>query len=169
MFMHAQAGGTDYGGSLGGVNGFYNAGGTPPDCTHVIAVPVSNVCGSYDETMKGMFEWNQSIRLEDARDGTSNTLLVGEMQRLVEGGCGDTPSQDGWANGGVATIFDTDITCGNPGGMNNGFFESPGSEHVGGAHFGLADGSVRFISENIETVLFRHMGARSDGHIVSAP
>ncbi|MDC0936405.1 DUF1559 domain-containing protein, partial [Pirellulales bacterium] len=30
-------------------------------------------------------------------------------------------------------------------------FEHPGSEHIGGAFFGMGDGSVRFISENIDS------------------
>jgi len=77
--------------------------------------------------------------------------------RPIPGGTGaaqtyNRTSQDGWAVGGVATLFDlaTDPHRSNPGGLNNLFFESPGSDHVGGAFFALGDGSVRFISEFVD-------------------
>jgi len=38
-----------------------------------------------------------------------------------------------------------------------------GSFHVGGAQFLLADGSIRFISENIDVDLYRRLGERADG------
>ena len=53
--------------------------------------------------------------------------------------------------------------------MNNNFFQSPGSDHAGGAHFGIADGSVRFISENIDTNLFDKLGAMNDGRVEAVP
>ena len=39
----------------------------------------------------------------------------------------------------------------------------PGSRHVGGAHFTMADGSTHFMSENIDINTFRAMGRKSDG------
>ncbi|MFZ9091242.1 MAG: H-X9-DG-CTERM domain-containing protein, partial [Planctomycetaceae bacterium] len=40
------------------------------------------------------------------------------------------------------------------------------SFHTGGAQFALADGSVRFVSENIDTALFVSVCTRSGGEIV---
>jgi prepilin-type processing-associated H-X9-DG protein len=37
------------------------------------------------------------------------------------------------------------------------------SQHEGGAHFLLGDGSVRFISENIDYVTYQRLGDRRDG------
>ncbi len=38
-----------------------------------------------------------------------------------------------------------------------------GSYHVGGAQFTLADGSARFISENIDLGVYRALGTRAGG------
>ena len=40
------------------------------------------------------------------------------------------------------------------------------SFHVGGAQFALADGSVRFMSENIDARLFVSLCTRSNGEVV---
>ena len=40
------------------------------------------------------------------------------------------------------------------------------SKHEGGAHFVLCDGSVRFLSENIDYVNYQKLGDRHDNRIV---
>jgi len=38
--------------------------------------------------------------------------------------------------------------------------------HVGGGHFTMADGSVRFISENINYTTYQSLGGRADGNVL---
>jgi prepilin-type processing-associated H-X9-DG protein len=44
-----------------------------------------------------------------------------------------------------------------------------GSNHPGGANFGLCDGSVRLVNETIETNTRLFFGCRNDGEVVSLP
>ena len=46
--------------------------------------------------------------------------------------------------------------------MNNGSFIRPGSEHSGGANFGLGDGSVKFLSDTIDANTFALLGSMAD-------
>ncbi|QDT65151.1 DUF1559 domain-containing protein [Calycomorphotria hydatis] len=41
-----------------------------------------------------------------------------------------------------------------------------GSYHVGGANFACADGSVHFLSENIDLATFANLGIRNDGEVI---
>lgn len=43
----------------------------------------------------------------------------------------------------------------------------PSSRHVGGVHVQLCDGSVRFVSENVDRVVWRAVGTRNGGEVVS--
>jgi prepilin-type N-terminal cleavage/methylation domain-containing protein/prepilin-type processing-associated H-X9-DG protein len=43
-----------------------------------------------------------------------------------------------------------------------------GSQHPGGANFAMADGSVRFIKESISQQMYRALGTRAGGEVVSA-
>ncbi|MBI1346328.1 DUF1559 domain-containing protein [bacterium] len=88
-------------------------------------------------------------------DGTSNTLLVGEA---LPGRC----IHNTWwfFNHTTATCAvplnyyqkNQSIT---PGDWPNNY--SFASEHVGGAHFTMGDGTVRFLSENIDLQLYRNL------------
>ena len=40
------------------------------------------------------------------------------------------------------------------------------SAHAGGAHFGMCDGSVQFMSENIDTGVIQALGSRNGGEVV---
>ena len=42
----------------------------------------------------------------------------------------------------------------------------PRSLHVGGAQLSLCDGSVRFVSENVDLTTFRNIFARNDGQVI---
>jgi hypothetical protein len=48
--------------------------------------------------------------------------------------------------------------------FDSGFFQRLfGSDHTGGCHMLLGDGSVHFVSENIDIFVHRGLGARTDG------
>ncbi len=46
------------------------------------------------------------------------------------------------------------------------FVGGTSSFHVGGGHFVLGDGSVRFISQNVDPKTFRNLGHRADGEML---
>jgi len=155
-----------------------------------------------DRDGRGCFCRESSVKIRDILDGTSNTIVVGEIVRPKGGqALGDVvrPSSGDWNSimdnpsqcqamfnkstglyitpvpssgeftggdqkqgyrygdgGTVFTFFTTILPPNSPSCMRqrndsgDGILSS-GSRHSGGAQFCLADGSVRFISENIDT------------------
>jgi prepilin-type processing-associated H-X9-DG protein len=123
--------------------------------------------------MLGIFgSVNNSTTFGAIRDGLSNTIAAGEVQRITT----LTPlSVDGWSVGGCATLFTTgemrsNNTSVSSGGkmMNNGGFGSPGSDHSNGANFAFADGSVTFFSDSMDPLTFSLMGSMADGMSLNA-
>lgn len=81
----------------------------------------------------GVFAYNRATRIRDIRDGTSNTIAIS-----------DATDPGPWGAGGHATIraLTEKPYINGPDGI--------GGPHQGGIQVGMCDGSVRFISENID-------------------
>ncbi len=112
-------------------------------------------------------------------DGTSNTILIGE----VSGGVRRTMSgesyyavgtQRAWT-WGHGTLIDarwpingTGTIPGDGGWWNTieGGGQGSSSWHEGGAQFGLADGSVRFLSENMSYDIYKALATRAKGEVI---
>jgi hypothetical protein len=99
-------------------------------------------------------------------DGTSNTLLIGEVaqRRIINGvslGSWWTCQLGGWPHASTATGI-------NWPGRTHAYSNSEAfaSYHVGGAQFGMVDGAVRFISENIDLRTLGALGTRAGGETV---
>jgi prepilin-type N-terminal cleavage/methylation domain-containing protein/prepilin-type processing-associated H-X9-DG protein len=135
------------------------------------------------------------VRIGDITDGTSNTIMVGERSSLkyARQTVPTGPWAGVWAGQELTCNGITNVWClvgRTEYQMNSGAHsdvtgsttaaDSPlegfGSQHAGGAHFLLADGSVRFISENIQwndllnsyddVGIYHSLGSKSDGRAI---
>ena len=175
-----NSGGNDYAGCLGRANAYWNCKPSTgcSDCNHFFAGGRQIMGPGYRHV--GVFAPNSATSLAGVHDGTSQTILIGEAERNAPP-AGFSPSflncsmlcYDGWAQGRAGTMFSTN-TAGNsdngqPGGINTGFFESAGSDHVGGAYFGLVDGSVKFYSEHLDSRIYAELGSRAGNEDTDLP
>ncbi|QDV49156.1 DUF1559 domain-containing protein [Gimesia fumaroli] len=129
----------------------------------------------------GILYRNSNIKIRDIHDGTTNTFIMGELswdpQKVA--GAGYTNQRRPWTQGTQTTDSNTSAsyscrniaTVMNSAGYKSGsaYFNdaSFGSKHVGGCHFMLGDGSIRFISENIDFATYLAAGSRDDGETLT--
>ncbi|WP_298862625.1 DUF1559 domain-containing protein [uncultured Gimesia sp.] len=116
-------------------------------------------------TGNGVLFGISSVKFRDIIDGTSNTLLVGEVTGSLSASGLNGNSYTGY------DVFDTSNGINSidtvPGGGTFAFRpQGFSSYHVGGAHFALCDGSVRFISENIDQGTLSNITTRAGGEVV---
>lgn len=122
-----------------------------------------------DSDNTGMFFLNSSVANTDITDGSSNQIAIAEHRR------DDLPSQNdlGWMSGTSATLRNGGIRVNTESFTPKAglaAYETTGgfsSSHTGGAQVGLADGSVRFISENIDFAILSYLCDIHDGHDIT--
>jgi prepilin-type N-terminal cleavage/methylation domain-containing protein len=129
----------------------------------------------------GAFYLNSRVRLGDVKDGTSQTFGVGEVSTRLRAQrcicCPDSPyGGTSWA--GIFHAFRSEMVLAT---TSAEFFDETGdgwslgfsSEHVPGAHFLFLDGSVRFISRQIDNRktapygVFQHLSSINGGEVIS--
>lgn len=134
----------------------------------------------------GIFWPASAVRMQDITDGSSNTFMVGERNWTNLAGIW-IGTRNYTGNGDVGLRQNLGITNWKIN-LSNSTTATPTSNrafhsnHVGGTQFLLADGSVRFISENIyldntlsdstrpasQKGLYNRLGMRNDGQIVDS-
>lgn len=171
-----------YGGSMGSQN---TNSATHPACSpyNVYALKSLNYGATLDPSqLSGMFSRNGAkIRISSVTDGTSNTIHVGEM---IPGCLAASRASWSYATSGcnaeaqtiapinemtTCSLIDgrriTDQACTGNDEWNYSYGFRSG--HTGGAHFLFVDGSVRFLSENIDHAkTYQYLGDRADGMVV---
>lgn len=126
----------------------------------------------------GILYNNSKVRLSKITDGSSNTFMLGESKYLQIAGIGYGNSYGGtWASGyywaGGPMHQNLALTMS---GINSSTLDPAkdvthevythtfGSRHLGGCHFALGDGSVHFVSQDIDLFTYQRLGMRDDGN-----
>ena len=125
-----------------------------------------------DKDNDGVLFLNSRMPIYEIKDGTSNTLLLAEKNTEDD--------QLGWMSGTRDTLRNTVISneyrgsnyknsANTPPAATIGALDVGGfsSKHTGGFNAASCDGSVKFISWAIDKDVFRTLGNRADGEILS--
>jgi prepilin-type N-terminal cleavage/methylation domain-containing protein/prepilin-type processing-associated H-X9-DG protein len=137
----------------------------------------------------GMLVANEQVRITDATDGTSNTVLVAEQSGRI----GTQDIRNGYYTpwGGATTanrvgqmtsantpdLWGMGLTCvayainsrTTAAGSDTSYKGNSilNSEHTGGINVLFGDGSVRFITNSFDFAMFQRLCTRADGLVVS--
>jgi prepilin-type N-terminal cleavage/methylation domain-containing protein/prepilin-type processing-associated H-X9-DG protein len=185
-FHYCESSDGNYCGSLGSQS-TPSAGGAVCEPFQQFAFPGTAGHGntSTNDSLSGMFtRWNANVKMSDVGDGSSNTIFIGEMLPTCNDhsrGGGGLWSYNGANNAHASTVVPinnfntcgwatpaqiTNTACTNPNNWNYSWgFRSM---HTGGAQFLFVDGSVHFLSQNINHQTYQNLGGRNDGRTVGS-
>jgi hypothetical protein len=150
-------------------------------------VGIAGTTPSATPATSGTFFRRSSVSIAKMTDGSSNTMMVGEYSGICKGtaiGAVQTMTQatdrrtgttwygcydDGagtmiWS--AYKTVTYAPNTFYNTVYSSNQYNQSLKSAHVGGIHGLMADGAVRFISENISLTILQNISDIADGSVV---
>jgi prepilin-type N-terminal cleavage/methylation domain-containing protein/prepilin-type processing-associated H-X9-DG protein len=142
---------------------------------------------------EGQTPTSQKIKIASVTDGTSNTFMFGE----ITAGNSDAESYSccyetnprGWAsfdNGSTNVMIPLNYFCKHYDEAPCSCCNAPGNDvttnpwnwnvcsgfksmHTSGVNFAFADGSVHFISQNVDQLTLLKLGVRNDGGVVAVP
>ena len=133
----------------------------------------------------GVLAANGGTRIRDFTDGTSNTIVMGEQGRPLTSGadnrssmhCGGAwegcyyPGGSTAANQFCQNLVNIAYGINNMGSLTNA--DAPykssnplSSRHVGGAHVLRGDGTVTFLSDNLNFLTLLKLAHKSDGNVI---
>ncbi len=186
---HPNCGGTVSRGNYAGFFGNINMGAA----TNEEHTPLEERRGQPNGHRDAAFTMNDSIGIRNITDGTSNTMIIGELLKGLPDNMDirgvhwydhvgtsqvfttnppNSPEPDrlysSWCNGNTNRP-DLGLPC-RPGianGSNN--FAVPRSRHPGGVHVGMADGSARFVNDDVDLEVWQSMGSINQGEILELP
>lgn len=137
----------------------------------------------------GVFGSNSSISFRNITDGTSSTVAFGEHLTGTPSDARGTFTSNGPSNSSIyflhgpnstsPDIFPSGDACksNTPANQpckvvskftfpNDQWYGAARSQHPGGVQFCFVDGSVHFLSEQIDLDLYQRLGMRNDGRVV---
>ena len=166
-----------------------------PDSTYTVyrspanSSPANHACGDNSFTSgyglsasNGIIYPASKTRIKDVSDGTSHTFIVGELswtagpQRIWAVGGGSATNLDTYMYTAkniywplntacrASTVGELPINC--PYANNDMSF---GSNHPGGCHFAMCDGSVQFIRQEIELATLKALASRKSNEVFESP
>ena len=126
-----------------------------------------------DDPNRGIFGEHTSTRIRDITDGTSNTIDFGERVYIYPGAPSAPVYAATWAGiGRTDKHTQSARQCAwgpektiNGGGRSN---VTASSNHTGGVHVTLADGSGHFISENIDHLILDQTNNNDENEVVDS-
>ncbi len=74
-----------------------------------------------------------------------------------------------WAYGFIGYTFGSTFHPFNKHNNSTTIFGAFRSQHPGGAHFAMSDGSVQFVAESIDTLIYKAMSTRAGGETAQLP
>lgn len=125
----------------------------------LVECATGNYCG-----VEGMLSGMSFVRFSDVTDGLSQTFMLGERVTQLPAP-GRNLITSGWygiLSDETAAVFNsmpyTAALGSHQINAHTGSSQFFSSRHVGGAHFALGDGSVRFVSQEIDRRVFEALG-----------
>ena len=158
---------SDYAANAGDVVIKWSAGPTPEE-----GLQGQGFINNVNNNSTGITFQRSTIGFAAITDGTSNTVMIGEKHLFdenYENGrdsgddmsylCGDDFDMQRWTN--LPPLPDSDV------GSGDRSVTSFGSAHNGGLNMANVDASTRFVSFDVDEVVYQNQGNRSDGTVTA--